>query len=78
MTLRTKLLHAQLPLVGALVVIGVAGSLITTSLGWSSRDILKDNYRSVLAVQRMKESIERMDSGALFALAGPEPRGSSW
>jgi signal transduction histidine kinase len=32
--------------------------------------ILKDNYRSVLAVERMKESIERIDSACLFVIAG--------
>src|SRR5262249_33784722 len=32
--------------------------------------ILKDNYRSVLAAQRMKESLERIDSGAVFMLLG--------
>ena len=35
-------------------------------LGSHSQTILKDNYRSVLAAQRMKEAIERMDSAALF------------
>src|SRR5205085_11318252 len=29
-----------------------------------------DNYRSVLAAQRMKEAIERVDSAALFLVAG--------
>jgi signal transduction histidine kinase len=36
---------------------------------------LKDNYRSVLAAQRMKEAIERMDSGALFIAAGQREKG---
>ncbi|MBI3304264.1 MAG: HAMP domain-containing protein, partial [Deltaproteobacteria bacterium] len=33
------------------------------------------NYRSVLAAQRMKESIERMDSAALFLVAGQREKG---
>jgi PAS domain S-box-containing protein len=37
--------------------------------------ILQDNYRSVLAAQRMKESIERMDSAALFMAAGERQKG---
>jgi signal transduction histidine kinase len=36
---------------------------------------LKDNYRSVLAAQRMKEAIERMDSAALFLVAGQQEKG---
>jgi two-component system, NtrC family, sensor histidine kinase KinB len=68
--LRTKLLLAQLPLVLALAGTAVAASLIARTLGHSSRHILEDNYRSVLAAQRMKEAVERMDSGALFALSG--------
>ena len=36
------------------------------TLGEQSRMILADNYRSVLAAQRMKESLERIDSDVLF------------
>jgi signal transduction histidine kinase len=75
MRFRSKLLLAQAPLVAALVLIGVAGGAMTESLGRSSERILADNYRSVLAAQRMKESIERMDSGALFVVAGEGARG---
>jgi signal transduction histidine kinase len=46
-----------------------------SSLGSHSQIILKDNYRSVLAAQRMKESIERLDSAALFLLAGQREKG---
>ena len=70
MRFRSKLLLAQIPLVTALVVIGAAAGAITSSLGRASQRILEDNYRSVLATQRMKESLERMDSGALFLVAG--------
>jgi signal transduction histidine kinase len=70
MKLRTKLLLAQLPLALALLVIGALAVSTIGRLGGHSQAILKDNYRSVLAAQRMKESIERMDSAALFKLAG--------
>ena len=43
---------------------------VTGRLGTESRLILADNYRSVLAAQRMKESLERVDSNALYILAG--------
>jgi NtrC-family two-component system sensor histidine kinase KinB len=75
MTLRSKLLLAQAPLVLALVLTGVVASAVTASLGRASESILEDNYRSVLAAQRMKEAIERMNSGALFIVAGERERG---
>jgi hypothetical protein len=75
MTLRTKLLLAQMPLGLALVLVCILSVLMFVSLGSHSQTILKDNYRSVLATQRMKESIERLDSAALFLLAGQREKG---
>jgi PAS domain S-box-containing protein len=69
-TLRTKLLLSLSPLIAALVVTVVLGSRTTASLGKSSRRVLTENYRSVLAAERMKESIERIDSAAMFMVAG--------
>jgi NtrC-family two-component system sensor histidine kinase KinB len=68
--LRTKLLLAQAPLLLALVVIGVVGSLTASELGRGSQMILRENYRSVLALQRMLESLDQLDSAALFRIAG--------
>ncbi len=31
---------------------------------------MKENYRSVIACQQMKDALERMDSGLLFILSG--------
>jgi two-component system, NtrC family, sensor histidine kinase KinB len=73
--LRSKLLLAQAPLVVALVAIAVVAGVVTQSLGRGAERILADNYRSVLAAQRMKEAVERMDAGALFAVAGETERG---
>ncbi len=70
MILRTKLLLAQCPLAIAMVILGVIALQSTDELGRRSREILKDNYRSVVAAGRMKESIERMDSGAMFHFSG--------
>ncbi len=70
MTLRTKLFIAQLPLVAALFFLGILSMITTSRIGDSSQTILKDNYRSVLAVQKMKESLERMDSAAFFVMEG--------
>ncbi len=39
--------------------------------------ILRENYRSVIACQRMKEALERIDSGLLFTLIGETEQGSA-
>ena len=70
-----KLLLAQSPIALALVSLGIFSVLAISYLGSHSQTILKDNYRSVLAAQRMKEAIERMDSAALFLVAGQQEKG---
>ena len=77
MRMRTKLFAAQLPLVAALAITIIVGSYVTDALGRGSRDILKDNYRSVLAAQTMKEAAERIDSGVMFAVAGHPDEGGA-
>jgi signal transduction histidine kinase len=76
MTLRSKLLLAQAPMAIAVAVVGVLASVTNGKLGRNSELILKDNYRSVLAAQRMKEAIERIDSAALFIVAGEQEAGA--
>jgi signal transduction histidine kinase len=75
MTLRAKLLLAQLPLLVALVLLSALALSSVSSIGGSAQAILRENYRSVLATQRMKEAVERMDSGALFLIAGQRDKG---
>ena len=75
MTLRTRLLIAQAPLAVALAAVAVLSVVTSNDLGRAGERILSDNYRSVLAAQRMKESIERLDSGALFVVIGEGERG---
>ena len=75
MNLHRKILLAQLPIGVALLIVCVFTVLVISYLGRHSQEILKDNYRSVLAAQRMKEAIERMDSGALFIVAGQRQKG---
>ena len=63
---------------GLLAVIAIVGTLTMVQineLGEAIGMILKENYRSVVACQDMKESLERMDSGMLFTLAGNELEG---
>ena len=75
MSLRTKLLLAQSPLAIAMMILGVIALRSNAELGRRSREILKDNYRSVVSAQRMKESIERMDSAAMFHFSGHPEEG---
>src|SRR5512137_2681038 len=73
MTLRRQLLLAQVPLAAALLVVGVASLRTVSFLGDSSETILQDNYRSVLAAQRMGDALDGLDRAALLrALARPE------
>ena len=75
MNLYRKLLLAQSPIALALAIVGVFSVVAISYLGSHSQGIMKDNYRSVLAAQRMKEAIERMDSAALFMVAGQREKG---
>jgi NtrC-family two-component system sensor histidine kinase KinB len=75
MTLYKKLLLAQAPIALALAIVGIFSVVAISYLGSHSQGIMKDNYRSVLAAQRMKEAIERMDSAALFMVAGQQQKG---
>jgi signal transduction histidine kinase len=68
--LHTRILLTQLPTVLLLVAVAFYGVFAASRLGESAGRILTDNYRSVLAVERMKEDLERIDSAALFAVAG--------
>jgi len=69
MNLGRKLWLAQLPVAVAVVVLGIVGVGSLRTVDDAAQGILRDNYRSVLAAQRMKESIERIDSAALFFVA---------
>lgn len=69
MTLRTKLLLALAPVGVALALVCLLSVTSLSSLGLHSQAILQDNYRSVLAAQRMKEALERLeDQGGMFVL----------
>ena len=70
MTLRAKLLLAQAPLALVLALFGVVSVTTISSLGHSPELILKDNYRSVLALERMLRSLERLEGEALALATG--------
>jgi NtrC-family two-component system sensor histidine kinase KinB len=70
MSLRVKLLLSYLIFVTALVLLGGWSAWRLREMGGVSRRIISNNYDSVVAAQEMKESLERQDSAALFALLG--------
>ncbi len=55
--------------------IGIQSIIQLSRLGESIDVILRENYRSVIACQEMKEALERIDSGVLFSLQGNTPKG---
>ena len=69
-TLRQKIfvVFAILLLIAALI--SLQSIRHFNQLGRSIDVILKENYRSVIACQQMKDALERMDSGLLFILSG--------
>ena len=67
MNLHKKILLAEAPLAHCVWRLSVLfPSSSSRSLGSHSQTILKDNYRSVLAAQRMKEAIERIGQRRAF------------
>ena len=73
--IRQKLMLGFGGLLSIVAVIGVLTMVQIGDLGRAIDVILKENYRSVVACQEMKESLERIDSGILFTLAGNEEEG---
>ena len=61
-----------------ILIIGVQSIIQLARLGESIDVILRENYRSVIACQEMKEALERMDSGILFTLLGYSQEGTDF
>lgn len=70
MRIRTQLLLAQAPLAAGLILLGIVALSTLQGLGRGSQLILQDNFRSVLAAQRMNEAVERLHSLAGSVAAG--------
>jgi NtrC-family two-component system sensor histidine kinase KinB len=68
--LRQKISLGFGALLAIILVIGTQSLVHLARLGVSIDVILRENYRSVIACQQMKEALERMDSGILFVLLG--------
>jgi PAS domain S-box-containing protein len=74
MKLRTKLLIGYLGFVVALAVLGAWSAQTLRAMSSVAGRIISENYDSVVAAEAMKESLERLDSAALFELTGQHER----
>jgi nitrogen fixation/metabolism regulation signal transduction histidine kinase len=66
---------------GLLLSIAIIGTLTMMQIAYLSQAIevmLRENYRSIVACQEMKESLERMDSGVLFSFADEKTEGQNY
>lgn len=75
MKFRTRVLLAQAPLGLTLVLVSVLSLSTLSRLAGSSRAVFKDNFHSALAVETMKEALERLDRAALLLAAGERKKG---
>ncbi len=69
-SLRKQLFFSHLALVALMALVMLGAIINFLRLGLSIDHILRDNYKSVIAAQNMKESLERIDSSTQFFLAG--------
>jgi two-component system, NtrC family, sensor histidine kinase KinB len=74
MTLRIKLILGYAGFVLALGLLGAWSARTLSQMSAVSGRIIAENYDSVVAAQDMKESLERLDSAALFDLLGQRDR----
>jgi signal transduction histidine kinase len=63
-------MFAAAPLALALALVGALAVRQAETLGGTSHALLWDNYRSVLAAERMKEALEHMEDAARSAASG--------
>src|SRR5258708_644020 len=74
LTLRTRIVLTLAPLLALTAVLGAAGVALLLQLGGSIDAILRENYDSVVAMQRLNEALDRIDSSFHFALVGRDPQ----
>jgi signal transduction histidine kinase len=70
LNLRNRIFLTLLPPLLLLTVLGSAGVGLLLRLGSSISAIMRENYDSVIAMERINESLERIDSSFQFVLSG--------
>jgi PAS domain S-box-containing protein len=74
LTLRTRIDLTLVPLLALLLVLGSGGVVLLSRLGGLIDAILRENYDSVIAMERLRETLERIDSSFQFTLSGEETK----
>lgn len=69
LSLRQRIGLTLVPLLALLAVLGGAAVVLLDRLGGGIDAILRENYESVVAMERLNEALERIDSSFQFALA---------
>src|SRR5262249_39391509 len=72
LSLRWRITSTLVPLLLLLALLGGAGTMLLHRLGNRIDEILRENYESVLAMQSLKEALERIDSSFQFMLVARE------
>src|SRR5260370_2400017 len=72
LSLRYRMVLMLLPLLALLAVLGGTGAVLLHRLGKGIDALLRENYDSVIYMERLNEALERIDSSYQFALAGLE------
>src|SRR5471030_196712 len=75
MTLNRRLLLGIAPILLILLAVGIYAIFLFLKLGGAIDVILRENYRSVVASQKMEDATARMDAGLLLILNGEEVKG---
>src|SRR5262249_12685910 len=74
LSLRSRIFLTLVPLLALLAILGTAGAWLLYRLGGRVGEIMRENYASVVAMERLNEALERIDSSFQFALAGEEDK----
>src|SRR5579859_7870527 len=70
LTLKHRIFLTLVPLLLLLAVLGGTGVVLLWGLGNSVKKILRENYDSVIAMERLNEALERIDSSFQIAISG--------
>src|SRR5262249_11546528 len=74
LTRRHRIFLTLVPLLLLLAVVGSAGVTLLLQLGNSINEILRENYASVIAMERLAEAVERIDSSFQIAMSGRDDK----
>ena len=72
LSLRARLILTLVPLLLLVLLLGSLAVAVIYNLGGRIDAILRENYDSVIAMERLNEAVERIDSSFQFAIAGEE------